>query len=117
MFTSIEPPENALAPKQVRFLDVKVEPWPDGKRVRVHLSLTPFKQNPNVEVSIENGTGDEVASTTIIESMTPRLVFTMHLRTNNLAGAFILQARLAYPDLGIVDRASITFNVFQAPEK
>jgi hypothetical protein len=112
-----EPPENALAPEQVRFLDVKVEPWPDGKRVRVHISLTPFKQRPNLEVTIENESGEEIASTTIIESMMPRLVFTMHLRTDNLAGAFILQSRLVYPDLGTVDQASITFKVIQTTEE
>ncbi|HEX7973527.1 MAG TPA: hypothetical protein VF498_03890 [Anaerolineales bacterium] len=40
------PPEDALPPDQVRFIDLHVELWPDGRRVRVHAEITPFQQRP-----------------------------------------------------------------------
>ena len=115
MFPFDEPPENALPPEKVRFVDVHVEPWPDGKRVRVHASLTPFKQRPNIEAAIETEAGEEIASVSIIESMTPRLVFTMHLRLPEAAARYILKARLFYPEQDPVDQVSVPFEIKPSP--
>ncbi len=97
-------------PSEVRFMDVHVEPWPDGRRVRVHIALTPFEQKPNVHLEITNPAGDLVASTAIVESMIHKIVITMHLRSLDPTGQYHLEAILSYPDLDQpVDRSALDF--------
>jgi hypothetical protein len=86
-------------PSKVRFVDLHVEPWPDGRRVRVHIALTPFEQRPNIHLEITDSTGEMVASTAIVESMIHKIVITMHLRSLDPTGRYHLEAVLTYPDL------------------
>lgn len=108
-------PEDAVPPEQVRFTDVHVEPWPDGRRVRVHITITPFQQRPNLEARILHPGGEEAASISIIETMENKLVFTMHIRGPIGAEAFTLEARLSFPELGTVDERSLTFHTREDP--
>jgi hypothetical protein len=116
VFSNDEPPENALPPEKVHFIDVHVEPWPDGRRVRVHASITPFRKRPNLEATIETMDGDLVASASIIETMTPRLVFTLHIRRPDPSGRYTLKALLVYPEKEPVDQVVITFEIKPAQE-
>ena len=100
---------NARPPAEVRFTELRVEPWTDGKRVRVHVSLTPFQQNPNLDAVISDANGMEVAHSSIIEIADVRFVFTMHLRAPAGPGHFILEARLGYQDAGTVDTRTVSF--------
>jgi hypothetical protein len=100
---------DARQPADVRFTELRVEPWPDGKRVRVHVSLTPFLQNPNLDAVITDSTDQEVAHSSIIEIVDVRFVFTMHIRSHPVRGLYNLTARLGYEDLGIVEERSISF--------
>jgi hypothetical protein len=107
---SYQPPEDGLPPEQVRIQALRAEPWPeDGRRVRVHLDVTPFQERPNIEVSIAGESGQEAANVTIIESIDAHMVFTMHIRGNHPSGRFTLSASLAYPEIGVVDQKSEVF--------
>jgi hypothetical protein len=109
----IRPPEGALPPEKVRFLDVKVEPWPDGQRVKVLMQLTPFLKPPNIEVRVENSQGEQVARVDIIETNTSKLVFTIHLRDQEIGPfrQYTLVSRLYYPDLESSDTNQLVFQV------
>jgi hypothetical protein len=96
-------------PAEVRVVDLHVEPWPDGRRVRVHLELTPFEQKPNIDLAITSASGEPVATTAIVESMTSKLVITMHLRTLDPSGEYRLEAVVSYPEMDPVDRSTVTF--------
>ena len=100
---------DARTPQDVRFTELRVEPWPDGRRVRVHVSLTPFQKNPNVEVVITDPAGNEVARASIIETADVRFVFTMHIRGTDVNGMYTLSANLNYEETGQVDARSILF--------
>ena len=105
-------PEDALPPEQVRFTEVRVEPWPeDNHRVRVHIGITPFEKRPNLDSVITDQNGEEVASISIIEAMELKLVFTMHLRIPEITGSYTLTASLSYEDLNTVDERSINFEL------
>jgi len=104
---------NALPPADVRLTDVRVELWPDGRRVRVLLERTPFQQNPNLEAWITDANGDEVARTRIIENAEVRLVFTLHIRASYVDGQYDLHAQVAYPDLGAVDTRTVRFEAHE----
>jgi hypothetical protein len=100
--------EEPLPPPDVRFLDVHVEPWPDGRRVRVHVQLTPFQTRPNLQAVVKDPAGDEVCSANIIETMDDRFVFTLHLR-GEPAESYNLEMTLFYDELGNIDRRDLSF--------
>jgi hypothetical protein len=110
----LQPPEDGLPPDEVRFMEVRVEPWPeDGRKVRVHLQITPFIERPNIEVIIKDPSEEEVASIYIVESIDDRMTFTMHIRGQTaLEGTYSLIASLNYPEAGNVAQEII---VFQTP--
>lgn len=110
-FHPLDPHPNAQPPALVRFTELKVEPWPDGRRVRVHARLTPFQQPPNIESVIRDSNGTEVASVYIVENIDFDLVFTMHIRSSDLTGPFSLHAEISYPEPGIVHQLDVAFDI------
>lgn len=104
------PSEDALPPEKVRILDLQVEPNPDKKRVKVRLQITPFQQDPSVELSILDQQGNEVSRVFIIETIDDHLLFTMHIRTETQPGDLTLSARLYYESQGVIDERSIIFD-------
>lgn len=108
--------ENALPPEEVRIIDLHVEPWPDGKRVRVHLTLTPFQQPPDLELTLFNEQNHEVSHVTIVENIDYKLVLTMHLRVAEPQGKFTLKAIVNYQEFGTVSHRDYSFDLPGEPE-
>jgi hypothetical protein len=94
---------------------VHVEPWPDGRRVRVHVNITPFEKRPNVDLSILNDRDEVISDAIIIETMIPKLVITMHLRNPEVDGKYHLKATLYYPDMDPVDLFDQPFEIHLEP--
>ena len=91
-----DPTDIPLPPEQVRIRRFHAEPWADGRRVSITLELTPFLKRPNGEITITDGRGVEAASLDIIETMDPRLEFTIHLRGAALESPFTVAAAIFY---------------------
>lgn len=91
-----DPTDIPLPPDEVRIRHFEVNPWPDGRRVRVYLEVTPFQKRPNGEIIITNAGGDELANISIIETMDPKMEFTLHLRGAELRGPFTVSAHIFY---------------------
>ncbi|HZW04649.1 MAG TPA: hypothetical protein VFF68_12025 [Anaerolineaceae bacterium] len=108
-FHRLNPPENGVPPEQVRFLELRPEPWPDGRRVRIHVQITPFLQPPHMSMSIADPDGREVSHVEVVENVDFKLVFTMHIRSEQVSGQYDLVAQLFYDDLGEVDRQTVSF--------
>lgn len=128
-----DPTDIPLPPEEVRIRGLTAEPWSDGRRVRVNLELTPFQKRPNGEINILNDDGEEVSSVSFIETIDPKMQFTMHLRTLETEGEFTVTATVFYPitenteepaeqnsnqeslllpdEIMVVDRSSIKFNI------
>ena len=124
-----DPTEIPLPPAEVRIRQLRADPWPDGKRVRIYMELDPFQQRPNADISIENSAGDGVAQVSIIEPMTRKIELTMHLHGPMLDGKFKVIANLYYteplqepkpgeeglpakmPKSTAVDQVEITFDI------
>ena len=94
-----DPTDIPLPPEEVRIRELTIEPWPDGRRVRVNLELTPFQNRPNGEISIKNVDGEEVSSVSFIETIDPKMQFNMHLRTLETQGEYSVHAIIFYPIL------------------
>jgi hypothetical protein len=85
------------APDETHILSLEAGPYPDGDRIRVQLRMTPFETRPYIELTLTDANGDEVATASIVEPLSPKLELTMHLRGAS-ASPFRLEARLFYPD-------------------
>jgi len=109
-FNPLDPPEDALPPAEVRITELRAEPWPDGQRIRVLLTLTPFRERPNLSAAILSPTGEEVASASIVETTDIQIVFTLHIREDLQPGLYTLALGLDYADLGEVDRRAVQFD-------
>ena len=102
-----------LPAADTRLLDLCAEPYPDGKRLRVTLNLTPFQQKPYLELTLIDPTGNIAATASIIEPVAWRLELTLHIRmpAKSLSGGYNLTAVLSFPDLGEIDRRSIAIKI------
>jgi hypothetical protein len=75
-----DPTQIPLPPDEVRVTELRAEIYPDGRRVKVTLALTPFQKRPNLSLEIRDARDQVLAETEIIETMTPQLDLTLHLR-------------------------------------
>jgi hypothetical protein len=107
-------PEDNLTravPEETRITSLTAEVWADGRRIRVNVEVTPFQKRPYIEVSLKDADGDEVASTSIVEPLSWKLEFTMHIR-GEVRNPYTLEARLYYPEGGPSDEPrQYTFEV------
>jgi hypothetical protein len=86
-----------MTPEETRITSLTAEPYPDGYRLRVHIEMTPFQQRPHLEVVLSDANQEEVASSSIVEPLSWKLEFTMHIR-GELNNPYTLEAKLFYPD-------------------
>jgi hypothetical protein len=121
-----DPNEIPLPPEEVRLRELRVEPWPDGRRVKVSLEIEPFQKRPSADLVVSNAAGEEVAGANILETFSRKLEVNLHLREANPAGEYRLAVVLYYqkldaygeeggpeklPEPLVVDRRQITFAI------
>lgn len=103
-----------MVPEETRILSLTAAPYPDGRRLRVNVEITPFQQRPHIEFMLNDAEGEEVASTSIVEPLSWKLEFTMHIR-GEIRNPYTLKARLYYPDGGPSDEPrQFSFDVIPA---
>ena len=111
-------PEDGLAravPEETKLNSLTAQPYPDGYRLRVNIEITPFQKRPYIEVILNVSTGSEVASTSIVEPLSWKLEFTMHIRGEELHNPYTLNARLYYPDGPSQEPLTFSFDVEPPP--
>lgn len=91
-----DPTDIPLPPDEVRIRQFRAEPWPDNRRVRIYLELTPFQKRPNGEIQITDPPGNEVANLSIIETIDPKMDFTVHLRSDDIGGEYRASVTVYY---------------------
>lgn len=107
----VDPTEPPLSPEQTRFREVKVEPYPDGSRLRVHVLLTPFERRPDLDITVFNEEGEEIASSIVVQAFLPVLSLTMHLPPGAGSGECSARLLLRYPELETVDERCVRFSM------
>lgn len=93
-----DPSDIPLPPDEVRIRRFEADPWPDQRRVRVTLEVTPFQKRPNGEIKIFDPDGEEAALLTIVETVVPKMEFTVHLRGPSIRGEYTAKATLYYTE-------------------
>ena len=99
-----------MTPEETRITSLTAEPYPDGYRLRVNIEITPFQKRPHIEVELSDADGREVASSSIIEPMSWKIEFTMHIR-GELRNPYTLEAKLFYPDGPTAELQTFSFDV------
>lgn len=106
-------PEDNLArsvPEETKITSLSAETYPDGRRLRVNLEVTPFQKRPYIEIVLSNAEGSEIASTSIVEPLSWKLEFTMHVR-GEIVNPYTLNAKLYYPDGPACEPITYSFDV------
>ena len=97
-FPDLEEINNSkVPPEEVRIENLSGEAYADGRRVRVNLDMTPFQVRPHADIVLLNPQGEPAANISIIEPMSWKLEFTLHLREARQDGNYTLMARIFYP--------------------
>jgi len=91
---------NLLPRDQVRIERVAATPYPDGRRVKVEVDVTPFQERPNLEIVIRDQAQTLVATASVITPMHFKMEFNLHLRgIEDSAGDYRVQVQLYYEDI------------------
>jgi hypothetical protein len=93
-------PEDHLeraTPEETRITSLHAEAYPDGRRLRVTLEMTPFQKRPYLEVLLRDADNVDVASAAIVEPLSWKLEITMHVR-GQTRDPHTLEVKLYYPD-------------------
>ncbi len=99
-----------MTPEETRITSLTAQPYPDGYRLRVNIEMTPFQKRPQLEVELKDADGDEVASSSIVEPISWKIEFTMHIR-GELNNPYTLEAKLFYPDGPATEPQTFQFDV------
>ena len=103
-----------MTPEETRITSLTAEPYPDGYRLRVNIEITPFQKRPHIEVELNDADGKQVASSSIIEPLSWKIEFTMHIR-GELRNPYTLEAKLFYPDGPASEPQKFSFDVDPPP--
>ena len=103
-----------MTPEETHITSLSADPYPDGYRLRVNIEITPFQKRPYLEVTLSDADGDEIASSSIVEPLTWKLEFTMHIR-GELKNPYTIEAKLFYPDGPAAEPVTYSFDVKPPP--
>lgn len=99
----ITDPEMAPHPRdEIEITHFAVTPYPDGRRFRLDIEMTPFApvDRPSLEIAAVCENGEQMGSVSVIDSMHRALSLTMHIKQADVPfGAYTFTAQLYYePD-------------------
>jgi hypothetical protein len=102
--------EVPLPPREVRIVEATATPAPDGRRIALNVTLTPFLEYPNLEVILFRPDGEEERSTSIIGAMDRHLALTLHIGQPIAGGTYRAQIDLIH-EQAVLQSRSIFFTL------
>lgn len=99
-----------MTPEETRITALSAQPYPDGYRLRVNIEMTPFQQRPHLEVVLSDADHEEIASSSIVEPLSWKIEFTMHIR-GELNNPYTIEAKLFYPEGPAAEPRTFQFDV------
>ncbi len=81
----------------IRIELLQAEVYPDRYRVFVQVHVTPFRERPNLILTLRDAADRIITELTIIETMHSEMEFTMHIRgVADPAGDYVVTADMFY---------------------
>src|SRR5512139_3385039 len=102
--------EVPLPPREVRIVEAAARPSPDGYRVALSLTLTPFLEYPNLEVTLYRPDGLEERSLSIVGAMDRQLALTLHVKQPVPHGEYRVQVDLIHEG-EVLQTQNVTFRM------
>ncbi len=125
-----DPEDLPVPPEEVKIRELTAKAYPDGRRVRVYLEITPFQKAPDAELEIVNSENLPMASVSVIETMDPKMEMTLPLPASTAPGTYQARAQVFYraeleepengeepdekltlPDIQVVDQSETSFEI------
>ncbi len=103
--------EVPLPPREVRVTTASAQPAPDGRRVALNITLTPFLEYPNLEVTLYRPDGEEERSLSIIGTMDRHVVVTLHIK-QPMPGEYRTQIDLIHEG-EVLQTQHVTFSLLE----
>lgn len=101
---------NLRPPEEVIIEAVRADLFPDQRRVRITVEITPFREQPNLEIGIFNQHGQVIASSNAIGLMHTQTTYVLHLRgIEDPAGTYAVRVALYYEDQPVQATHEATF--------
>jgi hypothetical protein len=88
--------ETPRLPQEVEFIEVLVHPLPDGRRIVVQVTLTPFMEYPSFDVTLLRSDGTEERSLSVVGTMERTTALTLHLSRLDPAPEYIARVELIH---------------------
>jgi hypothetical protein len=103
--------EEPLSSEDIRFRNVKLTLYPDRRRVKVSMRLTPFISPPNIEIDVRDESDNRVANAVIVGVSGPELDVTLHIRGEVPAGDYRFLLSLGYQEHEDVDQREVILQI------
>ena len=103
-----DPNQIPLPPDETRILNLDVDPLPEVGQIKVSVEISPFLTRPNIEIDIETPEGHQVASASIIESITTNNEINLHIRNCPKQTEYVVKVQLYYLDTDKVPDPGLT---------
>jgi hypothetical protein len=107
--SQFNPTDEPAPPDRVRVRSIEIDPYPDRRRLKTRLVLTPFQEPPDIEVVILDSAGEAVASSSIIQPTQHVLEFTLHLKSQPVDGNHTIRVLIRYDESEIETQAEKPF--------
>ena len=88
-----------VSPDEVRIQHLEAAPYPDGRKIKLDVTLTPFQQKPSLEIDIYNLDEQKVTSLSVVQAIDAHQEFTLHLREPNPQGEYVVKVQVLYATL------------------
>ena len=99
----IEPADMPQPREAVRIRSARVQPYPDGWRVKLTIDVTPFQERPNLEIRVISGLNRVISELSVIETMHAHMEFTLHIRgLTSPLGDYVAEIELFYDDRALL---------------
>lgn len=80
----------------IKIEEVKVSPYPDGRRVYIEVRVTAFQERPNLLLFMLDQDSKIVNEASVIATMHAKMEFTLHMRMPEPVGDYTLVVELFY---------------------
>jgi len=101
-------------PEEVEIVEVQVRPLPDGRRVAVQVTLTPFVEYPSFDVTILRPDGTEERTLSVVSAMERTTVLTMHLSRPDWVPEYVARVELVH-DGAVLRTRELRFSMSDEP--